>query len=109
MTQLAIFPGGPTHRRADHPTSIDASKIPRHTDRALVLDAHQQHPGGLTDFELAELLGRQQTSVGKRRGELVNAGLIIATTRRRKSPSGSPAIVWQITPAGRSTHLEGEK
>lgn len=109
MTQLAIFPGGPTHRRADHPTAIDASKIPRNTDRALVLDAHQQHPGGLTDFELAALLGRQQTSVGKRRGELVNAGLIIATTRRRKSPSGSPAIVWQITPAGQSTHLEGEK
>ncbi len=80
MSQIAFFPGGSLHRRDDHPTSIDASRIPRNTDRALVLEAHQQHPSGLTDFELAALLGRQQTSVGKRRGELVNAGLIIATT-----------------------------
>lgn len=100
MSQLAIFPGGPTHRSADHPTSIDASKIPRQTDRAKVLAIHRQHPHGLTDFELAEIMGRQQTSVGKRRGELARAGLIVGTTQRRPSPSGSPAIVWRITPQG---------
>lgn len=105
MSQLAIFPGGPTHRRADHPTSIDASKIPRQTDRAKVLAIHSANPAGLTDFELAEIMRRQQTSVGKRRGELARAGLIVGTTQRRPSPSGSPAIVWRITPEGLATAL----
>lgn len=100
MNQIALFPGGPTHRRDDHPTAIEASKIPRQTDREKVLETHRQFPGGLTDFELASVMGRQQTSIGKRRGELVRAGLIIGTTERRPSPSGSAAIVWKITPEG---------
>ena len=70
-------------------------------DRLITLLAHAQHPDGLTDFELAAILGRQQTSVGVRRGELRNAGLIEETDITRLSPSRSPAIVWRITLMGR--------
>jgi hypothetical protein len=69
--------------------------------RALALAAHAVHDGsGLTDFELASLTKTSQTSIGKRRKELCEAGLIVGTTERRPSPSGSPSIVWQITPMG---------
>lgn len=74
----------------------------RARDRVLVLCEHYRFPRGLTDFELAEHLGRQQTSVGKRRGELRDDGLICATRITRPTPSGSQAIVWAIT-------LDGER
>jgi hypothetical protein len=56
---------------------------------------------GLTDFQLATLVDRKQTSAGKRRGELRDKRLIEATALRRPSDTGSPAIVWRITPLGR--------
>jgi hypothetical protein len=67
----------------------------------LVLYEHAKHlRNGLTDFELAANLNRQQTSVGKRRGELRDLGLIYATSVRRLAPSGSAAIVWALTYKG---------
>lgn len=69
------------------------------TDRARVLEMHRAHPEGLTDFELAELMGRQQTSVGKRRGELRDRGLIEHAGFKRAAPSGSMSIVWKAVPA----------
>lgn len=99
MTQLPLLDWMPTARRADPDTSIAAgARDPnrRQRDRDAVLAVHRAHPDGLTDFELSAVLGRQQTSVGKRRGELRDAGLIEATSERRRSPSGSPAIVWRI-------------
>ena len=66
------------------------------TDRARVLEMHRAHPEGLTDFELAELMGRQQTSVGKRRGELRDRGLIEHAGFKRAAPSGSMSIVWRV-------------
>jgi hypothetical protein len=57
-------------------------------------------PDGLTDFELADIMGRQQTSAGKRRGELRDIGLVSDTGYRRPAPSGSMAIVWAITRQG---------
>lgn len=61
--------------------------------------------GALTDFELASQTGWQQTSIGKRRGECRDAGLIEAAEvngqpLRRPSPSGSMAQAWRLTPAG---------
>lgn len=76
------------------------------TDRALVLRIHQQWTSGLTDFELADLAGRQQTSLGKRRGELRDAGLICDSGHKRPAPSGSLAVVWQITEAGRAVDTD---
>ena len=98
------------YRNSDPETSQAAAlRMPnlRSRDRLTVLRTHAMHPQGLTDFELAALLQRQQTSVGKRRGELRDAGLITKSPARRLAPSGSPAIVWAITSAGQ-TFIRGE-
>ena len=90
-------------RKTDPDTSLFAAVRDPHRrarDRLRVLMVHSIHPAGLTDFELAELVKRQQTSAGKRRGELRDKGLIAATKLRRPAPSGSLAIVWQITESG---------
>jgi len=89
----------PTARKSDPPTSHIASKAvraraPRDRDRVL---AYLKEHGPATDFEIAEALGGQQTSLGVRRGELRRMGLVEATGERRASPSGSPAIVWRAT------------
>jgi hypothetical protein len=73
----------------------------RRGDRVRALRAHCAHPLGLTDFELADVMHRQQTSAGKRRGEIRDMGLIEDSTLRRRAPSGSPAIVWVVTRKGR--------
>lgn len=73
----------------------------------LVLDAlHWAGDDGLNDFELAERTGIQQTSIGVRRGELRDAGLVRKLADadgmvvKRLSPSGSPSIVWTLSAAG---------
>jgi hypothetical protein len=81
-------------------TAAERASVNAGTNRALALTAHAHADGGLTDHELAELTGVQQTSIGKRRGELVALGLIERTDVRRPSPTGSPAIVWRITAVG---------
>jgi hypothetical protein len=93
-------------RTTDPETSHQAAaRRDRTTDRWRALRIHGENPDGLTDFELGELMNRQQTSAGKRRHEWTlkggaSAEFITATTRRRLAPSGSPAIVWQITALG---------
>jgi hypothetical protein len=94
---------GPGARLTDPDTSHKAAnehQLIRRRDRAAVLHVHAAHPRGLTDFELADIMNRQQTSVGKRRGELRDMNMIIETPERRAAPSGSSAIVWQITEYG---------
>ncbi len=49
---------------------------------------------GLTDAELAPLVGIQLNSANKRRGELAEKGLVWDSGRRRLTPAGSDAIVW---------------
>lgn len=61
---------------------------------------------GLTDYDLQDVTGVQQTSIGKRRGELVTAGLVerqlvicpesltLIPGRRMSGPSGSQCAVW---------------
>jgi len=61
--------------------------------------------GAQTDFELAERSGLQQTSIGKRRGECCQCGLVEKSmangeVRKRAAPSGSAATVWEINRAG---------
>ncbi len=68
-------------------------------------------PDGLTDFELERATGVGQTSIGKRRGELVDEDLVTDLHEdtdngprpvKRPTPSGrSKAQVWVITAAGR--------
>jgi len=93
----------PNVRTTDPDTSRAAAEMTpglRVSDRWRALAVHRAHPDGLTDFELAELMGRQQTSAGKRRGELVALGYIADSGRRRPAPSGARAIVWQLTNGG---------
>lgn len=90
----------PAYRNRDPETSVIAAlsnPSGRAIDARRVLECHHDRPEGLTDFELAALVERKQTSAGKRRGELRDKGLIEETTLRRPSDSGSPAVVWKIT------------
>lgn len=99
----------PNVRPTDPDTShAAAARKPsrRLIDRQACLVIHASHPAGLTDFELAVMMNRQQTSAGKRRGELRDAGYIEDSLIRRPAPSGSNAIVWRVTEAGRERYLE---
>lgn len=94
--QLGLFE--PVARSTDPDTSWDAAadasrKADTHRARALAI--HRAHPDGLTDFELADLMGLQQTSAGKRRGELRDQGYVVNSGVKRPAPSGSLAIVWR--------------
>lgn len=69
-------------------------------DRIAVYRCHLQHPEGLTDFELADLLHGLQTSFGARRVEMMHAGLFEDTKQRRPAREGgrTTAIVWRLIP-----------
>jgi len=62
----------------------------------------------LDDFELAEAMGRKQTSVGKRRGELERAGLVERKGRRRSPSSLTNSVVYSfsITAEGVKFYLD---
>ena len=90
----------PAVRSNDPDTCVEPSQPRMSNGRLKALAAHYLHPDGLTDFELAAITDTAQTSIGVRRAELVKAGLVIGTTERRPSPSGSLAIVWRITSQG---------
>jgi len=102
-------------RPTDPVTSFEAAvntsqKAPNH--RLIALQALLQH-GPMTDFELAEKTALQQTSIGKRRKDCQDAGLVDfymlgGEKERRKTPSGSSAYVWQITELGKQ-FLETQK
>lgn len=103
MDQPTLFVGSDVWQRraaratdpeTSHQAAADAGTHAR-TNRAMALQLLRDHADGLTDFELAALSGLQQTSIGKRRGELRDAGLVRDSGRRRAAPSGSMAIVWE--------------
>jgi hypothetical protein len=102
-------------RRTDLETSHEAARdasanAPNHRLRALyALSGH----GPMTDFELADKTNLQQNSIGKRRKDCQDLGLIDffivdGEKQRRKTPSGSSAYVWQITELGQQ-FLESTK
>jgi DNA-binding transcriptional ArsR family regulator len=94
IDQLTLFGARATDPDTSHAAAADAA-VNAATHRARAL-AELRAAGclGLTDFELADRTGLQQTSIGKRRGELRDAGLVRDSGQRRPSPSGSAAIVW---------------
>lgn len=100
IQQLSILDAMPVARRSDPETSHQAAQIAKRnafTNRDLALAVlGAAGPLGLTDFQLAELTGIPQTSIGCRRHELVKLGYVEKTDMRRPSPSGSPAIVWRV-------------
>ena len=93
MTQAALF--DLNVRASDPVTSHVAAKVERSTLRARVRQMLEQHPTGLTDWELTTLLGepdRRKPSVAKRRQE---SGAV-ESGRTRKSPDGLPCVVWVL-------------
>lgn len=99
----------PAVRRTDPETSAmaaaDASMKASHGRLLVLINLNGR---AMTDFELADATGWSQTSIGKRRGECVEHGLVEVAldgrgeTVKRPAPSGSMARVWQITAAGRA-------
>lgn len=94
-----------TSRMAAEKAALGASR-----DRLAVLAALLIRP--MNDFEIAEHIGRVQTSAGKRRGELRDHGYVeVARDGRgneatRLSPNKSPSLIWQITAAGREFYAK---
>ncbi len=108
MDLIDLMHTKPAARHSDPSTSrmaADRSAMKASEGRLAVLLHLSVKP--MTDFELAVETKRAQTSIGKRRGECRDHGLVqIALDGRgeevkRPAPSGSPALVWEITQAGR--------
>jgi len=97
----------PLARNSDPETSHEAAAFATfrsNKGREKALLTLYRH-GPMTDYELAAATGLQQNSVGKRRGECAVAGLVAALYDgdqlvKRQTPSGSRAIVWELTSAG---------
>ena len=91
-------PEPPAHRHAPHGTSEVAARMVRHrtpNQRARVLAAiRAAGPSGLTDDEGERQTGLRPQSYTPRRGELVAAGLVRDSGKRRPTASGCPAAVW---------------
>lgn len=54
-----------------------------------------KHLGDATDYELAAYLGILRSSAAKRRQELVDLGYVVPTPFRRKTDTGTEAVVWR--------------
>jgi hypothetical protein len=74
------------------------------TDRRRVLD-HLASTGdtGATDEEISLALEMRLYTAAPRRTELVSAGWVEDSGRRRPTTTGSPAAVWVLTPLARAT------
>lgn len=105
MSGQLDFDSIPPSRHTDPATSRDAaSRIAtvreRHVDRARVALINAG-PSGLTDFELEERTGVKQTSIGKRRKDLVDAGEVEMVEDlsgkpvKRPTSTGSLSQVWR--------------
>jgi DNA-binding MarR family transcriptional regulator len=98
----------PTVRRNDPETSHAAAKdasFHASYGRLLALRALYRH-GPLTDYDLEKITGWQKNSIGKRRFECGEAGLvkvhvIDGTKQKRPGPSGSMCLIWRLTKKGR--------
>ncbi len=97
-------------RCSDPQTSHDAAYMARvmasPNRRAVLRALLRAGSNGFTDFALSSATGIQQTSCGKRRGELRDVGFVAAkldadgNVVTRPAPSGARSIVWCITEAG---------
>jgi predicted transcriptional regulator len=106
MSQDSLFdPPDPYQlaRKTDPHTSLDAAKsliAVRITEtRKAILLVLKRSPDGLTDEEIARNLGPIASPSGlrTRRKELVEAGLVFDTGRRRTTRSRRRTIVWEAT------------
>lgn len=89
-----------SHEAAASVTDVQRRKVYR-----AVLEALVEH-GPSTDHDLARYVSGKlghpigQTSVGVRRGELRDSGLVENSGHKGRTPTGAKAIRWALTPAG---------
>ena len=84
-------------------TSYEAAKraLPDSgTKRRIVYDLILSE-GGLCDHEIEERTGWLHQSASSARNSLMNDGWVRASLRRRKTPGGNDAIVWEAVPMQR--------
>lgn len=100
-TLVPLTPGArSTDPGTSHAAAMNARRRLGASQRTVLAALVRVGDRGLTDFELAAVTGRKQTSFGVRRGELVKAGLVRNTGTTRPSDTDSAAAVWAITQAG---------
>lgn len=92
-----IKPAEKLHCQTDFDTARKAARTaskrgPSQRDKVL-LALHDL--GTATDYELGEHCGILRSSAAKRRQELVELGLVIDSNERRKTDTGTLAIVWR--------------
>jgi hypothetical protein len=103
IAQLDLFSRRPAPRPNRKPQAIratslearDSIRMSSNDMRKRVLaaiEARGRH--GATDHELAAQIPMQLQTVNPRRGELVTAGLVVNSGRRRATLAGRSAIVW---------------
>lgn len=98
------------HRADDIDTAVGASITALHSkasnQRLALMALYAAGENGLNDFELEDVTGVQQASIGKRRGELRDKGLVrrasdeAGNALSRPSHEGNPSAVWCLTAAG---------
>ncbi len=89
-----VYEEHPPHNGTD--TSIAAAKrqiSKAAADRARILAFLTFMPA--TDEEIHRSLKMEENTVRPRRGELCDAGKVVDSGKRRKTSTGSPAIVWK--------------
>jgi|688.fasta_scaffold127181_3 DNA-binding MarR family transcriptional regulator len=100
----------PLARNTDPETSHEAAadvSFRASAHRLLAMQALDRF-GALTDYELAARTGLQQNSIGKRRKDCQDAGMVErlldadGNSIKRPAPSGSKALVWTLTEKGRN-------
>jgi hypothetical protein len=104
--QLSIFDAleqiVPAHRLA-RPTQPDTAKEASEdasrkapSQRRRVWEALKTL-GSATDYEISVHLGILRSSAAKRRQELSDLGFVVDTGQRRKTDTGSNAVVWRCS------------
>jgi hypothetical protein len=98
MTTWRIGPDRGQARHTDPDTSHDAAaRIRPNTAKAALLQAHREHPDGLTDEEAARIAGLSLSSeYATRCSELTRIGLLEVTGERRDGAAGMDRIVRRL-------------
>lgn len=61
-----------------------------------VFDVIKQHPLGITDREIINIVGIEGNSIRPRRYELFKKGLVVEAGKRKCSISGKLALTWKL-------------
>jgi hypothetical protein len=92
-SQLPFSGDSPQSRRASRQGAVSAAgRAPSQVAR--VLQALKDRPWGLTDQELADLLGIQRSTINARRSELVKGNLVYAAGFK-DGKFGTRNVVWK--------------